>query len=231
MSNTHEEYPIRCEVLEKDWNKPCQSYRPPTYTSKRVSDQYTLNGKNGWADCNRDSEPGLLRNPKGRTGLTGRGLLGRYGPNNAADLFLFKRDPTDQDTIFFVAVRRKDAGVFAMPGGMINRGEIPYSAAIREFCEEAQFEKKNESLKKLFDDKKPMFTYSGYVDDPRNTDVAWMWTTAFFIDASGVEVELSGNPDEVTEVAWLRVHRKNGLENELYASHGDIISKSLKSIF
>lgn len=27
----------------------------------------------------------LPRNPCGRTGLTGRGLLGRWGPNHAAD--------------------------------------------------------------------------------------------------------------------------------------------------
>ena len=26
-----------------------------------------------------------LRNPAGRTGLTGRGLLGKWGPNHAAD--------------------------------------------------------------------------------------------------------------------------------------------------
>uniref|UniRef100_A0A493TA46 Uncharacterized protein n=1 Tax=Anas platyrhynchos platyrhynchos TaxID=8840 RepID=A0A493TA46_ANAPP len=26
-----------------------------------------------------------FRNPAGRTGLTGRGLLGRWGPNHAAD--------------------------------------------------------------------------------------------------------------------------------------------------
>lgn len=26
-----------------------------------------------------------FRNPVGRTGLTGRGLLGRWGPNHAAD--------------------------------------------------------------------------------------------------------------------------------------------------
>ena len=27
----------------------------------------------------------LFRNPKGRTGMVGRGLLGRFGPNHAAD--------------------------------------------------------------------------------------------------------------------------------------------------
>lgn len=27
----------------------------------------------------------LCRNPRGRTGLSGRGLLGRWGPNHAAD--------------------------------------------------------------------------------------------------------------------------------------------------
>ena len=43
-------------------------------------------------NINRKSHEGIYRvvkkvplNPRGRTGLTGRGVLGRYGPNHAAD--------------------------------------------------------------------------------------------------------------------------------------------------
>ena len=32
-----------------------------------------------------DIKPLFPRNPQGRTGMVGRGLLGRWGPNHAAD--------------------------------------------------------------------------------------------------------------------------------------------------
>ena len=36
-----------------------------------------------------------VRNPHGRTGISGRGLLGRYGPNHAADPVVTRWKRTD----------------------------------------------------------------------------------------------------------------------------------------
>jgi len=64
-------------------------------------------------------------NPVGRTGMEGRGLLGRWGPNHAADPIVtrWKRDSEGKVEVVkgkprleFVAIRRKDTGDWAIPG-------------------------------------------------------------------------------------------------------------------
>lgn len=105
---------------------------------------------------------GVPRNPFGRTGMCGRGLLGRWGPNHAADpvvtrnvlvhktrldsthslsftfdncfklfflifiviLLRWKRDQhgnivtkNGKKVLEFVAIKRKDCGAWAIPGG------------------------------------------------------------------------------------------------------------------
>ncbi len=90
-----------------DWSVPWAEYSPPVYTTKSVlsnppwADQeiilggaeplYKWNQVDG--GVNRVSftgsyslnEHGLPLNPTGRTGLAGRGSLGKWGPNHAAD--------------------------------------------------------------------------------------------------------------------------------------------------
>ena len=70
-------------------------------------------------------------NIRGRTGLKGRGILGRYGPNHAADPIVTrwarnsetgeieKNPETGKSILEFVAIKRKDTGEWAIPGGMI----------------------------------------------------------------------------------------------------------------
>jgi ADP-ribose pyrophosphatase len=73
---------------------------------------------------------GLPRNPRGRTGLQGRGVLGRYGPNHAADPIVtrWKRDSdglivTDEVSrrpiLQFVSIQRRDTEEWAIPGGTL----------------------------------------------------------------------------------------------------------------
>ena len=166
-------------------------------------------------------------NPRGRTGMHGRGLLGKWGPNHAADPIVTRFDPSRPDRLQVVAIKRKDTGDWALPGGMVDSGEMVSLTVKREFEEEAGnladypeqqalFKKPGpdpdpppsfspdpataptlnpsscaspspalaptqaqfrESLEALFERGKEI--YRGYVDDPRNTDNAWMETTAF----------------------------------------------------
>lgn len=74
---------------------------------------------------------------------------------------------------------------------------------------------------KFFDDNGKEI-YAGYVDDPRNTDNAWMETTAFnFHDENGTNVEhfrfKAG--DDAKNLKWIDI---NGNLN-LYASHKEIV--------
>eukprot|EP00045_Choanoeca_perplexa_P010070 m.100664 g.100664 ORF g.100664 m.100664 type:complete len:129 (+) comp15137_c0_seq2:545-931(+) len=69
--------------------------------------------------------------------------------------------------------------------------------------------------------------YEGYVDDPRNTDNAWMETTAVnFHDETGEgfgEIPLQAG-DDAGAVAWFEV--KKGMPG-LFASHADFIDKTI----
>ena len=66
-----------------------------------------------------DAADGMPLNPRGRTGLSGRGLLGKWGPNHAADPIVTRYHP-QTNKLQFVALRREDTGQFAVPGGIAN---------------------------------------------------------------------------------------------------------------
>ena len=60
----------------------------------------------------------------GRTGLCGRGLLGRYGPNHAADPIVTRWRTENGAVVLqenkpvleFIAIKREDADEWAIPG-------------------------------------------------------------------------------------------------------------------
>lgn len=80
-----------------------------------------------------------------------------------------------------------------------------------------------EEIEQFFD-KNGSEIYSGYVDDPRNTDNAWIETTAYnFHDESGTilnEIKFEAG-DDAGNVKWLDV----GQDLNLYANHREIVSK------
>jgi len=83
-----------------------------------------------------DSKTGRPLNPRGRTGMSGRGTLWNWGPNHAADPVVTKTDEKDGH-VYMVAIKRKDTGEWAIPGGMVDPGEKVSATLRREFEEEA----------------------------------------------------------------------------------------------
>ncbi|KAL5010117.1 hypothetical protein ScPMuIL_012422 [Solemya velum] len=137
-------------------------------------------------------ENGLPVNPRGRTGIIGQGLLGHWGPNHTGDQIVtrWKLDEgrnkvkeNFQPVLEFVAVQRSDNKMWAIPGGFCDPGTDVSNVLQAEFNEEAlgdlmkdeNYKKKNlNKLKDLFATGEKI--YKGYVDDPRNTDNAWIET-------------------------------------------------------
>ncbi|XP_065663840.1 ADP-ribose pyrophosphatase, mitochondrial isoform X5 [Hydra vulgaris] len=245
-----------------DWNKKFDSYAPVCYTAESVKKMPV------WADPDLDDPAfkeikfneldgkvnrishmgkyeimsnGAPRNPMGRTGISGRGLLGRWGPNHAADPIVtrWKRDSNgkierhkdnNKPILEFVSIQRSDTHEWAIPGGMVDAGENISLTLKREFGEEAlnsiELDQK-EAVKKLIDDlfHRGENIYNGYVDDPRNTDNAWMETVAVnFHDENGTcvgKIPLTAG-DDAKAVKWLAIDRKL----DLYASHIDFIRKT-----
>ncbi|KAB0336552.1 hypothetical protein E2I00_010759, partial [Balaenoptera physalus] len=162
--------------------------------------------QNGWYEV----ENGRPRNPAR--------LLGRWGPNHAADPILtrWKKDSkgntvthpvSGRNILQFVANKRKDCGAWAIPGGMVDPGEKISTTVKREFGEEAmnslqksraETQEMEKQLHKLFS-QEHFVVYKGYVDDPRNT----------------LPLEAG---DDAKKVGWVDINDKL----KLYASHSQL---------
>eukprot|EP00055_Hartaetosiga_balthica_P007284 m.24782 g.24782 ORF g.24782 m.24782 type:complete len:287 (+) comp5696_c0_seq1:74-934(+) len=237
------------------WKVPFEGYAPVPYEAPIVQNQPV------WADVpeNRTSfrynrldgnidrasafspyvvtEDGTPRNPMGRTGIQGRGLLGRFGPNHAADpaVTMWKKtadgkvafNEEGNPILLFVSIKRLDCGMWALPGGMVDAGEVASQAVKREFGEEAlnamamseeEAKRVEAELTNLFSPQSATALYKGFVDDPRNTDNAWMETTVVNIHDDDGHIfrkfNLQGG-DDATHAQWAEYHP--GME--LFASH------------
>merc|ERR1712055_20452 len=183
----------------------------------------------------------------GRTGLAGRGVLGKWGPNHAADPIVtrWKREEggqvvsdaeTGKQVLEFVAIQRKDTGDWAIPGGMVDPGEKVSVTVKREFMEEAldstgaakdNVEDLTAMVDKFFEGGEEV--YRGYVDDPRNTDNAWMETVVLhFHDESGDQVgqfPLHAG-DDAAAICWMEL----SAEIQLYASHRSFVETVVQKL-
>ncbi|XP_035205754.1 ADP-ribose pyrophosphatase, mitochondrial-like [Stegodyphus dumicola] len=125
----------------------------------------------------------------------------------------------------FIAIQRKDCGEWAIPGGFKDPNEASSTAVLRELLEEAiNFEKLSEEAKRAITDffKTGKQVYKGYVDDPRNTDNAWIETTAYnFHDETGKRTEniVLDARDDAADAKWIDIVE----DMKIYPTHNDII--------
>ncbi|KFM81109.1 ADP-ribose pyrophosphatase, mitochondrial, partial [Stegodyphus mimosarum] len=254
-------YPVLRLLLSDEkvpWHVSFPDYSPPNYSAPHLL-------KSSWADPDINDENfqpkwnqedggidrrsfdqnkqikydvvnGYPLNPRGRTGLSGRGRLGRWGPNHAVDAVVtrWKRVSSDSSIVKsksglpilqFIAIQRKDCGEWAIPGGFKDPNEASSTAVLRELLEEAiNFEKLSEEAKKAITDffKTGKQVYKGYVDDPRNTDNAWIETTAYnFHDETGKSTEniVLDARDDAADAKWIDIVE----DMKIYPTHNDII--------
>jgi len=182
----------------------------------------------------KDSQ-GYPLNPRGRTGMTERGLLGNWGPNTAADPIITRHDPSGGGTIQLLASLRKDNLGWGLPGGMVvnidhnvpavvHHGFVSLSKKLRE--EELLVFK--EQTEQLFSSGKVV--YVGYVDDPRNTDNAWMETTAthFHCDAQfGARLSFPTQSVGAGVLTWIDVDKQDERYATLFGNHNDWVESSV----
>ena len=229
------EYPERFTVADKyvAWDTVFPDYAPPYYVSPVVLKNDLSINLAGWADPEdltavalpRESFSGPLHfdekgrplNPVGRTGIAGRGLLGKWGPNYAADPIITR---ISQQTGQFemLAVQRRDNGQWAIPGGMVDKGEEVSKTLARELLEETGVTLEMGRGRSI---------YRGYVDDPRNTDHAWMETTAKHLHHKPETADkmslLAGS--DAKAVRWMPLLPEN--VRALYASHSALLKRAI----
>lgn len=267
-------YPVFDEVpIDKiPWNIPAPDYAPKwgfTHSDVITNDETTdPNNKKLWAhplDVTKIRTPIAMSHtgnlqydgqgrplfPGGRTGKNTRGLLGKFGPNHAADPLVTRYNHRD-GRLQVVRVRRRDNNQRALPGGMVDPTDghnsmtcsnafkteaekIATMTTQREFGEEAmnhQGEKKahqDEIMKKIFANSEVIF--KGIVDDPRNSDHAWMETIVVHYhcpDDLADQIKLAAGDDAAT-AGWTYIDNP-ALYEDFYASHKefiDIVAKKM----
>ena len=237
------------------------NYQPRDYTAEKIikneqkSDRKGVGGRyadtsdvasiKGWNKTYaRSSHAGTISlddrgrplNPTGATGVEGRGELGLWGPNHAADNIITRTN--DQGELEVLLIFRKRDQQWALPGGMVEGEKDILNVALKELAEEAldtgddsgkknlskeAIESKMQELKQFECFQKAQNTYKGVVNDPRNTDNAWMETESWAVHltpdvADQMKIQAG---DDAGDAKWTTVTDEN--LNGLFASHSQIV--------
>lgn len=127
---------------------------------------------------------GFPLNPVGRTGIYGQGLLPRFGPNLSLDPLVTRwkkdekglriKDAEGLDVLELVVIKKHETGDWSIPRVVVNdidTGILPIRIAMVHGrvnmigVELSMFEEPLMNGEPI---------YQGYIDDPRNTDNAWV---------------------------------------------------------
>ena len=230
----HASYPDRFNVADNmiAWETAYPAYAPCEFNAPVV-----LNPNTVWADPQDISlvqrklvsfvsevklnDQMLPLNPFGRTGLAGRGVLGKWGANFAVDAVITTLDPST-GLFNVLTIKRRDTGETAFPGGMVDPGEDATVTRNRELVEEISIN--------LDDLSSPLYeaiVSAGYVDDPRNTDHSWLETTAIHTHVAfdiAQRMKLVAGDDAVG-VKWIEITPET--IKGFYANHGLTLLKAV----
>ncbi len=154
-------------------------------------------------------------NPASPTGRIGRDL-GAWGENTAVDPITVTGTGADRRVLL---IRRGDCGHWAIPGGMVDPGETAAVALVRELREETGLGSGATDVR---------FLDQRVVEDPRNTDWAWITTTVALIAMD--EAEPTAGSD-ATDARWWPFPDLDTLRaavaadgGQLYAAHEALLA-------
>jgi ADP-ribose pyrophosphatase len=196
----------RISIDEAPWVLECPSYDPPYYVSKPVLAADRTHVEGGWADPEdiaamteelaarpskrRDAE-GRPLNPRGRTGIAGRGALGLWGVNLSIAATVVRVNPATGELDVLLG-GGEDGGDLELPKGFLIPGEEPAVAVTRVLEAETGWHPGGDVGAAVFE---------GYTYDQRQTDHAWVESQAYVVVAEeGVpdQFEPAGAFDVVT---------------------------------
>jgi ADP-ribose pyrophosphatase len=216
------------------WDVDCDEYDPPYYVDRSVLENDTQQVPGGWADPEdfskakdnvadgssrrRDGE-GRPLNPRGRTGIAGRGLLGRWGVNPAAGAAVVRRGE-EANRLDILVGKREGASELSLPKGFLRAGEEPESAARRILELETGWNPQDKHGDEIFE---------GFFYDPRQTDHAWveMRTFLFFMDFDAAPQRFEPGSD-FEEVRWMPLDAET--VNRIPSNEARLIRRSIKHL-
>jgi ADP-ribose pyrophosphatase len=203
-----DEYPPRQRISidESLWMLECPEYDPPYFVAPEVLEADSSKIEGGWADPEdwsslgdalgeRESrfrdEEGRPRNPKGRTGIAGRGLLGLWGANLSVAPVVVRSGPATGLEVLLGKPEDSSEPILSM--GFLLPGEDP-EAGVRRVLETDTSWAPEEPGEVITE---------GYRYDPRQTDHAWVETRGTLIVVGGDDVpDLFEAGGEFDEAGW-----------------------------
>jgi hypothetical protein len=180
---THPSYPQRININDPNYDENCpyfekKRFPKPDYEDlENISEEELKNNRYIWTWFNDNLKLITLnesdikfKNGKPitpiRTGIKGRGILPKFGPQHAADPVV---TCYINNKLNFLAVLRSDVNEYAIPGGFIDPGEKYPATLKREFEEESCQGTNPAILDKVFENGDIIYAGPTF-DDPRTTD-------------------------------------------------------------
>jgi hypothetical protein len=193
-SRTHPSYPpLQSPIFPVSWDDADRTYKPLMFTAvdgevmtlelaREISEQRNVTLVNGYP-----------RNPMGRTGYCGRGIFTRFGPNQVVHTIISRVHPE--------TLRTEVILVPFSPDGGAGRWELPCVEDGEDlFHHDTSYPQEPKSV----------IVYKGYVDDPRNTDWAWVETTVYHFHNNITDDLLKSIP----EARWVDIESDYCSSNE-----------------
>ena len=197
----------RISIDEGPWMLDCPGYDPPYHVDESVLANDSSKVDGGWADpedtdsiadvlASREAkhrdELGRPLNPRGRTGIAGRGLLGYWGPNLSVAAVVTRKNRAEE--IEILLGQEEDETELEMAKGFRHTGESSEECLRRVLSGEAGWAPESVSGEVVFE---------GYTFDPRQTDHAWVESRVFLLDmADGGAPDSFAPGGEFDEVKW-----------------------------
>ena len=157
-------------------------------------------------------------------GITGRGLLGQWGPHQAAALVVTRANPKTNH--WEILLFRRESLKWVLPGGMQNSGELLSARCTRAL-------RKDTSVEIDFDH----CVSRGYVGDPRNPDNSWVAITVCHAHLTPEKAKNQPEPqarDATANAVWFPISEAMLADHPrqlfLYRSHADMLRLALASL-
>jgi ADP-ribose pyrophosphatase len=227
-------YPLRQRIGidMSPWRFKCPEYSPPYHVDASVLENEENNRSNGWADpedinkiksgfpenLNTDAK-GFPLHPRGRTGIAGRGLLGRWGANPAVTAVILRADAKG-DGMELLLGKHSEGHFLWLPRGFVLQTQDAHTQICRVIHREFGWDPGTDNGSLLG---------QGLSYDPRQTDNAWVEMTSFLFRFTREESPGEFNDDrEFEEVSWWPVTQE--LIKNLNPSQAPFLKEAMKQL-
>ena len=224
-------YPPRLRVLidEAPWGVECPDYTPPYHVDPSVlsdagsdpeepvaAQGVAAHGSGVVERAEFHDAAGRALNPRGRTGIEGRGLLGRWGSNSMVGAVVVRTGGTAGELDILLG-RAGESGELSLPNGFVASREDREIAMARVLEDMTGWRPEPGAGDVVFD---------GYSYDARQTDHAWIEIQARlfqFGDGSGSFRFRPG--DHFDEVEWWRLEART--VNRLQSNQARLVREAV----